>query len=301
MSDVLVLLPPSEGKSVPDDGDPVDLATLGSPGLTGHRAEVLDALIKVSSHPDAMRLLGVGPSLAAEVERNTRLRVEAAAASSAIYTGVLYSAAGLARLPDDAARSRAGRAIRVVSALWGLVRPADRIPAYRLSMSTDLPGVGPLARSWRPLLAAELDPCAGAELVVDCRSASYLAAWRPPAGSPGWVTVRVLRELDGRRTVVSHHAKHTRGVLTRHLLVRPGAEPTTPAALLDAARELIVPYRRTRKSRTPPTDRPRTNTSPPNTSPPDRPRAPPPPGTRVLDAALTYPTNGPAILTLTVV
>ncbi|WP_407343996.1 YaaA family protein [Pengzhenrongella phosphoraccumulans] len=272
---MLVLLPPSEGKTVPDAGDPVDLATLGSPSLTGHRADVLAALIKVSGHPDALRLLGVGPSLATEVERNTRLRTEPAAPSSAIYTGVLYGAAGLARLPDDAARSRADRSIRIISALWGLVRPVDRIPAYRLSMATDLPGVGPLARSWRPLLAAELDPCAGAELIVDCRSAAYLAAWRPPSGSPGWVTVRVLRELDGRRTVVSHHAKHTRGVLTRHLIVRPGAEPSTPAELLDAARELI-PRRRRRTPATP-------------TAAP-----------RLLDAELTRATSGRSVLTLTV-
>lgn len=287
MSVVLVLLPPSEGKTVPDDGGPVDLAVLSSPGLTAHRAVVLEALVKTSSHPDAMRLLGVGPSLAAEVERNTRLRTEPAAAASAVYTGVLYGAAGLALLPDDAARSRADRAIRIFSGLWGLVRPADLIPAYRLSMATDLPGVGPLARSWRPLLAAELDPCAGAELLVDCRSAAYLAAWRPPSGSPGWVTVRVLRELDGRRTVVSHHAKHTRGVLTRHLLVRAGAEPTTPAELLEAARELIQPNRR-RAPGTPAPGRTRSRTPPG------------PPGTRVLDAALTHPTNAPTTLTLTV-
>ncbi|MGV8967901.1 MAG: YaaA family protein [Cellulomonas sp.] len=273
---MLVLLPPSEGKTVPDDGDPVDLATLGSPGLTRHRADVLDALIKASGDPDAMRLLGVGPSLVADVERNTRLRSEPAAAASSVYTGVLYGTAGLALLPDDAARSRADRSIRIISALWGLVRPADRIPAYRLSMATDLPGIGPLARAWRPLLATELNPCAGDELLVDCRSASYVAAWRPPTGSPGWVTVRVLRELDGRRTVVSHHAKHTRGVLTRHLIVRPGAEPSTPDELLIAARELIPPRRR---KRTPPG---------------------PAPTPRLLDAELTHRKSGPTILTLTV-
>lgn len=236
---MLVLLPPSEAKTVPDGGAPVDLAALGAPRLTAQRAAVLDALATVSAHPDAARLLGVGATLTAEVERNTRLRTEPAAAASSVYSGVLYAAAGLARLPDDAARARADRSVRVVSSLWGLVAPADRIPAYRLSMATDLPGVGPLARFWRAPLAGELNPRAAAELVVDCRSATYTAAWRPPADAPAWVTVRVLRELAGRRTIVSHHAKHMRGVLTRHLLVRPGAEPANPVELLAAARELI--------------------------------------------------------------
>jgi hypothetical protein len=49
----------------------------------------------------------------------------------------------------------------------------------------------------------------------------------------------VLREVDGRRSVVSHHAKHTRGVLTRHLLTRRGTAPTTAAALARVARELV--------------------------------------------------------------
>ncbi|HEY8718530.1 peroxide stress protein YaaA [Pengzhenrongella sp.] len=273
---MLVLLPPSESKTAPDDGAPVDLAALGSPGLTKHRSVVLRALAKASARRDAAAVLGVGPSLLAEVAANRHLRTGPSAAASSVYSGVLYAAAGLADLPDDAARARAEDSIRIVSALWGLVRPADRIPAYRLSMGTDLPGVGPLARAWRPLLAVELDPRAIAgELIVDCRSAPYVAAWRPPSGTAGstpsgtagstptgtagstptgtagstrslppiggarWVAVRVLRELAGRRTVVSHSAKHTRGVLIRHLLVRPGPEPTTPLELLDAARELI--------------------------------------------------------------
>ena len=128
--------------------------------------------------------------------------------------------------------------MRVVSGLWGVVGPDDRIPAYRLSMGVDLPGVGPLARAWRPHLAAELDPHVAGRLVVDCRSATYAAAWTPPA-SASWVPVRVLREVDGRRTVVSHHAKHTRGVLVRHLLTRPAPSRRRRRSCWPAARELV--------------------------------------------------------------
>ncbi|GMA25640.1 hypothetical protein GCM10025864_33990 [Luteimicrobium album] len=49
----------------------------------------------------------------------------------------------------------------------------------------------------------------------------------------------VLREHAGRRSVVSHHAKHTRGVLVGHLLRREGEPPTTADGLLAAARELV--------------------------------------------------------------
>ena len=237
---MLVLLPPSEGKTAPETGDAVELAALTSPELTEQRERILDALSAASARPDALDVLHVGASLAPEVRRNTVLRAQPAAAAAHVYTGVLYAAAGLASTHDDDARRLGARLadVRVVSALWGVVTPSDRIPAYRLSMGVDLPGVGPLARAWREPLAKTLDARAEGDVVVDCRSATYAAAWKPPA-SAAHVPVVVLREHAGRRSVVSHHAKHTRGVLVGHLLRRAGAPPTTPAELLDAARELV--------------------------------------------------------------
>jgi len=239
---VLICLPPSEGKTpAPVGASPVDLEGLtGAEQLTGQRRVVLDALAAVSARADATQVLGVGASLGAEVARNTELKSAPTAPASRVYTGVLYAAAGLADLPDDAAR-RAADDVRVFSGLWGAVSPADRIPAYRLSMGVDLPGVGKLATAWRPHLSAALDARAAGDVVVDCRSAAYLAAWKPVTtgdAAADWVTVRVVRETDGKRAVVSHNAKHTRGVLTGHLLRRSGPAPTSAAELLDAAREL---------------------------------------------------------------
>ena len=237
---MLILLPPSEGKTAPVTGPALDLGALSSPGLTPTRERVLDALVAASGRPDAVEVLGVGAGIADEVARNTGLVTAPTAPARSVYSGVLYAAAGLDRL-TPAAHRRAAESVRVVSGLWGLVAPDDPIPAYRLSMGVDLPGVGPLAAAWREPLAAELDARAdGGELVVDCRSAAYLAAWRPArAAQASWVQVRVLREVAGRRSVVSHHAKHTRGVLTRHLVTRRGAAPATPSALARVARELV--------------------------------------------------------------
>lgn len=234
-----MLLPPSEGKTAPPAGDPVDLTGLWGRRLTARRRAVLAALVRVSRQRDALTVLGVGATLAEDVARNVRLRSAPAAPARDVYSGVLYAAAALDRLRDDDARARADAWVRTVSALWGAVGPADRIPAYRLSMGTDLPGVGPLAAAWRVPLAAELDPWARRDLVVDCRSAPYAAAWRVPTGGPGHVAVSVVREAAGRRSVVSHSAKHTRGVLTRHLVTRDGAEPRTPEELRAAAEELV--------------------------------------------------------------
>lgn len=228
---MLVLLPPSEGKTAPAAGPPVDLARLSHPPLTEHRQAVLDALATVSARSDAMAILGVGPSLEGEVRANVHLRAAPTAPAAEVYSGVLYSAAGLAHSPVEATARR----VRVVSALWGIVTPRDRIPAYRLSMGTDLPGIGPLARAWRPHLTAVLDDVARDRLVVDCRSATYAAAWPVPTGGPGVVQVRVV---DAAGRVVSHFAKHTRGVLAGHLVRRAG-EPSDVEELTAAAEELV--------------------------------------------------------------
>jgi cytoplasmic iron level regulating protein YaaA (DUF328/UPF0246 family) len=246
---VLVLLPPSEGKApVSGRRRPVDLERLSWPELSAPRSRVLEALTEVSARDDAARVLGVGPSLADEVWRNTRLRELAARPVRELYTGVLYDALDLATLPAAARRS-AARSLVVVSALWGVLRPADAVPPYRLSMGTDLPGVGPLASFWRRHLDGPLTEAAGAGVVVDCRSSTYQVAWTPPApGAARTVAVRVLREHAGCRSVVSHMAKQHRGLVTRHLMARTGATPRSPrslaAAVAEAFRcELLPPAR----------------------------------------------------------
>jgi len=74
-------------------------------------------------------------------------------------------------------------------------------------------------------------------LIVDCRSATYVAAWRPSRDTATTrVQVSVVEERDGIRRVVSHMAKKTRGEVARHLLVS-GARPRTPAELAVAVAE----------------------------------------------------------------
>ena len=129
--------------------------------------------------------------------------------ASRVYSGVLYDALDHASL-DSAAKRRANRWLVVVSALYGAVRPTDAIAPYRLSMAVNLPGVGPLASVWKPELSEVLPDVAGRGLVVDCRSSTYAAAWTPQGDlADRWVQVRVPG--------ATHMAKHTRGLVTRHL------------------------------------------------------------------------------------
>ncbi|WP_312179143.1 peroxide stress protein YaaA [Arthrobacter sp.] len=231
---MLILLPPSEGKTRPDAGPVLDPSLLRFPELADARKLVLSSLMETSASPDAQAILGIGASLAAEVARNTILDAEPCAPAHQVYSGVLYDALGYDSLTARQ-RAAADDAVVVASALWGAIGFADPIPAYRLSMGTNLPGIGRLAAFWKAALTEPLDEYAAGRLVVDCRSSTYAAAWRPDPGMTAAVNVFQIR--GGQRKVVSHFAKHTRGELARHLLTRGGAAPATLEQLRSAAAE----------------------------------------------------------------
>ena len=204
-----MLLPPSEGKAAGGRGAPLDLASLSHPSLTPVRARLVEALQDAAVRdPDALQAALGCP--AGEVAKDAELTTSGTLPALRRYTGVVYEALSYATL-SPGGRRRANSSLRVASALFGLLSPTDRIPAYRLSGGTSLPRVGSLAALWRPVLEPELAVHRG--LVVDLRSGPYAALARVPDA----VQVRVLREADGKRTVVSHDNKHTKGLLARAL------------------------------------------------------------------------------------
>jgi cytoplasmic iron level regulating protein YaaA (DUF328/UPF0246 family) len=237
---MLVLLPPSEGKAAGTSGSPVDLGSLSLPGLAPAREAVLDALVSLceGDADKAREVLGLSEGLRGEVAKNAALPTAPARPAGEIYAGVLYEALDLASLGAPA-RRRAREWLLIFSGLWGAVRVTDRIPSYRCAGGVKLPGIGPLAAYWRGTMAQAMAEAAGAGLVLDLRSAAYAGMWRP-AGELArrTVTVRVLTETNGRRTVVSHFNKAVKGRIVRDLLLRPGAPPRTPRALAGALREL---------------------------------------------------------------
>jgi cytoplasmic iron level regulating protein YaaA (DUF328/UPF0246 family) len=239
---VLVLLPPSEGKTAARRGKALDLATLSFPELTSTRELVLDRLVELAgSDPEGLRrALGLSARQTDEIERDAALLTAPTATAGSVYSGVLYDALDLPTL-DAGAKRRAQRTIVVSSALFGALRLGDRIPAYRLSGNSVLPGLGGLPAVWRDPLAAAMGAAAGRGLVVDLRSTAYAALWKATGDiASRTVAVRVLQQLpDGSRTVVSHFNKATKGRLVREWLV-DGADPRDADDLADVCEKAGV-------------------------------------------------------------
>ncbi|QOW00525.1 peroxide stress protein YaaA [Rhodococcus pyridinivorans] len=228
---MLVLLPPSETKSDGGDGGPLDLADLSMPQLTETREMLVQALVDLSADPEeSSRALGLGTKGADEIERNAKLWVSPTRPALERYTGVLYDALDAGAF-TKAQRDKAYRRLSIGSALFGAVRAADPIPAYRLSGGSKLPGFGTVKSVWRNELTDALVAEAGGDLVVDLRSGVYQQLG-PVLGA---VTATVLTEQpDGTRKVVSHFNKHHKGLLAR-ALVLTRAEPSDIGALARVA------------------------------------------------------------------
>lgn len=227
---MLILLPPSEGKATPSAGAPLELDSLAHAEALGeHRARLLDALEGLAKLPRsrAVEMLGVSAGQAGEVDVDAGLRKAPAAPAADVYAGVLYDRLRLGELPPTA-----WERVLIASALWGVVRAADRIPYYRLSAKARLDGIGPLAAWWRGPLADAL-PDEEGELIVDMRSGAYAAAWKPKRAT--LLAVRAFTEERGKRKPVSHMAKAVRGEVARALLEAKQApsDPEGAAALAE--------------------------------------------------------------------
>ena len=220
---MLFLLPPSEGKTAPEAGATFNAKNLCCASLNETRMMVRKALIELcKTHPNrAAKVLDLGPKQLGLVTLNARLAKAPCAPAIEIYTGVLYDALDFASLPA-AARKRAHTRLLISSALFGFVRPQDPIPAYRLSGDTSLPPLGNLAKVWRIPAQAVLESTSG--LLIDLRSGAYANLAPIPAElASRSCTARVLLEKNGKRSVVSHHNKATKGRLIRAVLQTSGS------------------------------------------------------------------------------
>jgi cytoplasmic iron level regulating protein YaaA (DUF328/UPF0246 family) len=211
----------------------LDPAGLGFPELRGRRRTAIAALRRVPL-VEARRMLKLGERSLHEAAWNRALTTGPTLPAIERYTGVLYAGIAVAGL------SAAGRAwveehVVVASALFGLVRAGDRIPAYRLSGSTALPGL-PLKAHWGGPVRAALGGLG--EWVLDARSSAYVALGAAPAGS-AFLHVESV-EADGRRRALNHFNKHAKGALVR-ALAESGAEVDSRAALLAWADGHAVP------------------------------------------------------------
>lgn len=225
---MLIVLPPSETKSVGGDGAALDLEKLSFPSLNNTRQEIAHDLAAMNDE-QAMDVLGLSEKLREEATHNRQLFDSPTTPALLRYTGVLYDALDPQTLPRAAWDHLA-----IGSALFGVLMATDPIPHYRLSGSVKLPPANRTLKSrWgtqiTDALASYQENHAGP--IIDLRSGTYQQLGK----LKGAITVRVESERpDGSRKVVSHFNKHYKGLVARELALQ-AASGTTPHSLPDIA------------------------------------------------------------------
>lgn len=214
-----VLLPPSESKRPGGGSDvyrPESLAFAEQ--LSETRAAVQSALVNLSAdEDDAAKALKVGVKARTEISYNLDLQRSGTLPAIERYIGVLYDAIFLDSL-QPAQREWINDHVMIQSALLGLIRASDEIPAYRLSANSQLREMGtPMKRVWN---SAHKDiDWARTDWVLDLRSQDYAALAPIPDAVPLIRLGVAQRSHDGEVRALNHFNKAAKGDLVRRLAV----------------------------------------------------------------------------------
>ncbi|SLN28974.1 hypothetical protein PSA7680_01329 [Pseudoruegeria aquimaris] len=113
--------------------------------------------------------------------------------------------------------------LRILSGLYGLLRPLDLIQPYRLEMGSRLEtGKGKsLYDFWGSKIAYALNEAAeaaGTDTLVNCASQEYFGAVDRNALKTAVIEPVFMEERDGTAKVVSFFAKKARGSMARYII-----------------------------------------------------------------------------------
>ena len=215
---MLIVLSPA--KALNFEPPPVS-APLTTPELTDHTAELAKVTRKLRA-ADLKRLMSLSDDLA-KLNRDRFQAFDPASEeglqAAFAFNGDVYQ--GLqARSLAKRDLAWAQEHVRILSGLYGLLRPLDAIQPYRLEMHSRLKtrrGQS-LYDFWGETIAEKLNEAAMGhkeKSLVNCASGEYFGAVDRRALKLPVVTCRFLEEKDGEARIISFYAKRARGSLAR--------------------------------------------------------------------------------------
>ena len=135
------------------------------------------------------------------------------------FNGDVYQGLDVQTLGPDALKRLSTR-IRILSGLYGLLRPFDAMRPYRLEMGTKLKGhsIPSLPEFWKTRITSELNSLLDGSALVNLASNEYSAAVDFKA-MHGPVISPVFKDLkNGEYKIISFYAKRARGLMARFMV-----------------------------------------------------------------------------------
>jgi cytoplasmic iron level regulating protein YaaA (DUF328/UPF0246 family) len=210
------------------DDSPAHALRTTTPPFVARSAELIEVMRR-QSVPQIRALMGLSQPLAElNAERYARWRPRFTAHNSRpallAFDGDVY--AGLkARELDAAALDWAQEHLAILSGLYGVLRPLDRMQPYRLEMGTALATKAGrnLYEFWGDTLAEHLNRRAARQatpVIVNLASHEYFHAVDRKALKPRVVECVFEDWKDGRYKVIGFFAKRARGTMARFAIDR---------------------------------------------------------------------------------
>lgn len=242
MGDWVLLIPPSESKATaPGNGMLFENAwkskrTNSLKELNPHREQLIEAVDTILKRRHRLEDIfeARGEALDECIRLNHALRESTTLPARDLYSGVMYEAIRYKTLSKDQ-KARYNKQTLIFSGLFGLVRPSDRIPPYKLKMSANLGGyIGKVANYWRTPVSEVLRQELKGKVVWNFLPDQHRRVWDGTGEIKANHTVkfvkRVVRSGVAEWKTISHHSKSLKGALIRHLLDK---DASTPKALMD--------------------------------------------------------------------
>ena len=219
---MLVLLSPSKNLH----NTPQPAPRTSQPRMTAESAMLIKTLKKLKP-ADLQELMEINANLA-QLNYNRyhtfSLPHTAENATAAIYTfrGEVYQGFD-ANTMTPAQADLADKQIRILSGLYGVLRPLDLIQPYRLEMGTELPVgksenlYGFWGKKITQLLNEDIEATKSKE-VINLASQEYMSAVDLKLLKAPVIDIQFLEDRNGKLQFLSYNAKRSRGWMARYIV-----------------------------------------------------------------------------------
>lgn len=203
------------------------------PGFLSESQSLID-ILRAYSPQQISELMGIsdklaGLNVARFAEWEPPFSLENAKPAVQAFQGDVYT--GLeAETFSDADNRFAQQHLRILSGLYGLLRPLDLIQAYRLEMGTKLPNQAgkDLYAYWKPTLTKALDDAiaeSGSKTLVNLASNEYFKAVDAKKLNARIITPVFKDEKNGTFKIISFYAKKARGLMSAWIINQKMNDP----------------------------------------------------------------------------
>ena len=191
--------------------------------IFGEKATEINDIIKDISSTDLGKLMSISPKLSdLNWKRNQEFQNKDSYQKQAIYAfnGDVYDGIDISSIPNDK-HEKIQESIRILSGLYGILKPFDIIKPYRLEMGTKLSvnGSKNLYDFWSESITNSIaDEVSDDELIINLASNEYFSVINSKLLNNKIISPQFKDFKNGKLKIISFYAKKARGLMTRYLI-----------------------------------------------------------------------------------